>query len=275
MTGLTRLHRCIAAVAVTAALSLAACGGGDAGPAGQPTPSGDDRVAASSLGRITVLAASSLTGAFTELGARLENEHPGTRVAFSFAASSELASQVLAGAPADVFASASVPTMALVADSGGIGGTGGEPVTFATNTLEIAVPAGNPGKVSALADFARPELTIGLCAPEVPCGSAAATVLGEATVDADPDTLEADVKALLSKVILGEIDAALVYRTDVLAAGEKVTGIDFPQASTAVNAYPVAVLRDAPNPEGGQAFVDLLLSAEGAEVLAAAGFGPP
>jgi molybdate transport system substrate-binding protein len=263
-------RRAALAAIVVPLILLAGCGGDDADTAAStssPSSSGSDI-----SGKVVVLAASSLTESFTELGKVFEAKYPGTTVSFSFAASSELATQIEQGAPADVFASASPATMALVSDSGG---TADQPVTFVSNTLEIAVPAGNPAKVTGLADFAKKDLTIALCAPEVPCGAAAEKVFAAAKVTPAPDTLESDVKATLSKVTLGEVDAALVYRTDVLAAGDKVEGIDFPEAAGAVNDYPIAVLADAPNPDGAQAFVDLVLSPEGAKVLGAAGFDLP
>jgi molybdate transport system substrate-binding protein len=252
------------AVAMSLALgALAGCGGGsDDGASGSKGPSG----------KIVVLAASSLTESFTALGKAFEAEHPGTTVSFSFAASSELATQIEQGAPADVFASASPATMAQVSDAED---TAGQPVTFVRNTLEIAVPAGNPAKVTGLADFAKKDLTIALCAPEVPCGAAADKVFAAAKVTPAPDTLEADVKATLAKVTLGEVDAALVYKTDVIAAGDKVEGIDFPEAADAVNDYPIAVLKDASKAATAQAFVDLVLSAGGQKVLSEAGFQLP
>jgi len=257
-------------VLVVVVLGLAGCGGaGDEAPA-QPEDPGVDRPA--SLGSITVLAAASLTEAFSTLGDQLESEHPGTTVQFSFAASSELASQITAGAPADVFASASPATMDQVVQAGAVDG---DPVVFARNRLQIAVPAGNPAGVSGLADFADKELKIGLCAPEVPCGDAAGRAFEAAGVIPAPDTLEPDVKAVLSKVTLGEVDAALVYRTDVRAAGNVVEGIDFPEAAHAVNDYPIAVLSGAPNHDGAQAFVDLVESPAGAAVLQKAGFEQP
>jgi molybdate transport system substrate-binding protein len=239
-------------------LALSACGGVDGATGGSAIS-----------GKVVVLAASSLTETFTELGEAFEAQHPGTRVTFSFAASSELATQIEEGAPADVFASASPTTMALVSDAGD---TADDPVTFVRNTLQIAVPAGNPAGVTGLADFAKKDLIIALCAPEVPCGAAADKVFAAAKVTPEPDTLEADVKATLGKVSLGEVDAALVYKTDVLAAGGKVEGIDFQDAADAVNEYPIAVLADAPNPKAAQAFFDLVRSAAGRKVLAEAGF---
>lgn len=249
---------------VCAVLPAAGCGSsGDAVGDGS-----NDQV----TGRITVLAASSLTEAFTKIGKNFEAAHDGTSVIFSFAASSELAAQVEQGAPADVFASASRQTMAQVRRSGDTAAT---PATFVRNTLEIAVPPDNPGHVHGLADFAKTSLTIALCAPEVPCGAAARQVFDKAGVTPAPDTYEADVKATLAKVTIGEVDAALVYRTDVQAAGSKVKGIEFPEAADAVNDYPIAVLADAPNPVTAQAFVDFVRSAAGGKVLTEAGFQLP
>ena len=256
------LSRVASAMCLVVSLSaVAGCGGGSDG-------SGSKGLS----GKIVVLAASSLTESFTALGKGFEAEHPGTTVSFSFAASSELATQIEQGAPADVFASASPATMAQVSDAGD---TAGSPVTFVRNTLEIAVPAGNPANVTGLADFAKPDLTIALCAPEVPCGVAADEVFAAAKVTPAPDTLEADVKATLAKVTLGEVDAALVYKTDVIAAGDKVEGIDFPEAAGAVNDYPIAVLAGTRKPSTAQAFVDLVLSAGGQKVLSEAGFQLP
>jgi molybdate transport system substrate-binding protein len=260
-------RRAALVAAVVPLIALAGCGGGD-----EADPTSSSTAGSGISGKVVVLAASSLTETFTELGEAFEDLHPGTTVTFSFAASSELATQIEQGAPADVFASASPTTMALVSDAGD---TADEPVTFVRNTLEIAVPAGNPAGVTGLADFAKKDLVIALCAPEVPCGAAADKVFAAAKLTPKPDTLEADVKATLSKVTVGEVDAALVYKTDVLAAGDKVEGIDFPEAADAVNDYPIAVLADAPNPKAAQAFLDVVQSAAGGKVLAEAGFQVP
>jgi molybdate transport system substrate-binding protein len=264
------MMRALRSVAVLALLVTVACacGSGTEDPAVRAGASPDSGL----RGSITVLAAASLTESFTELGMRFEAANPDATVRFSFAASSELATQIEQGAPADVFASASPATMAQVTDAGRVAGS---PEVLVRNTLEIAVPAGNPAGVTGLADFADEELTIALCAPEVPCGAAAEMVFELAGVTPAPDTLEADVKATLSKVTLGEVDAALVYRTDVLAAGDKVDGLAFPEAEDAVNDYPIAVLADAGNPAVARAFVDLARSPEGGEVLADAGFDLP
>src|SRR3712207_2319827 len=161
--------------------------------------------------------------------------------------------------------------MAVVVDAG----LTDDPQVFAANVLQLAVPAGNPADVTGLADLAREELTIAVCAPQVPCGAAAEDVFAAAGIAAAPDTLEEDVRAALTKVELGEVDAALVYTTDVAAAGDAVEGIDVPEAERAVNDYPIAVLADAPNPEAAAAFVQLVRSEEGRQALAGAGFRIP
>lgn len=225
--------------------------------------------AASSTGetdQLTVFAASSLSGPFEQLGRQFEATHAGTTVRFSFAASSTLAQQIVNGAPADVFAAASPATMHVVTRAGA---ATGEPAVFVRNRLQIAVPKGNPAGIAGLADLADRRRTIGLCAPTAPCGAAAMAALAAAGVTAAPDTLEPDAKSTLAKVRLGEVDAALVYRTDVIAADRSVDGIDFPQA--AGNDYQVAVLRDG----AAAAFVAHLRSPAGRAVLSAAGFELP
>ncbi|MFP5348099.1 MAG: molybdate ABC transporter substrate-binding protein [Actinomycetes bacterium] len=257
-----------AALAVLAVvLLLGACGRTDPSPAASPSHPDGERV----TGRVVVLAAASLTETFTEIADRFEREHPGTDVVLSFGGSSSLAQQVVAGAPADVFAAASPATMSTVVQAG----DATDPVVFARNRLEIAVPPGNPGKVTGLADFADSARTIALCAPQVPCGAAATQLFAAAGVQSAPDTLEQDVKAVLTKVELGEVDAGLVYRTDVNAAGDAVQGIPVPEATRVVNDYPVAVLQDAPNPQAARAFVELVRSTEGRAVLSKAGFDVP
>jgi molybdate transport system substrate-binding protein len=250
--------------------ALSACGGGDDGVAATTTTATSDDGGLG--GTLTVFAAASLTDVFTDLGEQLEAGHPGLDVRFTFAGSSALATQVTQGAPADVFASANESQMAVVTEAGL---ADGEPQVFAANVLQIAVPAGNPAGVTGLADLAREELTLAVCAPQVPCGAAAEDVFAAAGVEAAPDTLEEDVRAALTKVEIGEVDAALVYTTDVTAAGDAVEGIDVPEAEQAVNDYPVAVLADAPNPQAAAAFVELVRSEEGQQALAAAGFRTP
>jgi molybdate transport system substrate-binding protein len=242
---------------------LAGCGSAPAHP--QTTPGAP-------TGTITVLAAASLTEAFTELGHRFESTYPGTKVRFSFAASSTLASQVAAGAPADVFAAASDATMGVAERAAAVAG---KPVEVATNELEIAVPPGNPGHVGSLSDFADAGLRLAVCDPTVPCGATAQTLFRIAGVTAHPDTYEPDVKAVLTKVRLGEVDAGLVYRTDVHSAGTAVEGIDVPQATQAPTSYPVAVVRQSQNATTAVAFVTFVSGPSGRAVLAEAGFGPP
>jgi molybdate transport system substrate-binding protein len=263
------MHRRTVTACLLVALTalVAGCGGSSGG-----TPAASGTSGSKLTGTVTVLAASSLTESFTALGKTFEAQHPGTKVQFSFAASSELATQITGGAPADVFASASPATMQEVSDAGD---ASGEPEVFVRNTLEIAVPSGNPAAVTGLKDFANKRLTIALCAPEVPCGAAAITVFKVAGITPYPDTLESDVKATMAKVTLGEVDAALVYKTDVKAAGNKVQGLDFPEAAKAVNDYPIVVLKDAPNPRAAAAFVALVESPQGRKVLSDAGFQLP
>lgn len=244
-------------LALATVLGVTACGGAEPGPA-----------TAGVSGTVNVFAAASLTQAFERLGRDFQAARPGVTVTFNFGASSALAQQVVAGAPADVFAAASPATMQVVVDAGDASG----PAVFARNRLEIAVPAGNPGEVTGLPDLARPELTIALCATQVPCGAAAVEVFAAAGLDPAPDTLEQDVKAVLSKVVLGEVDAGLVYRTDVLAADDDVVGIAFPEAQQAVNDYLLVALSAAPNATAARAFTSYVLSAEGQRALVDAGF---
>jgi molybdate transport system substrate-binding protein len=253
------------AVAVAAVVGLAGCAGADTGTSS--VPAGPETTELT--GQVTVFAAASLTDVFGELETRFEELNPQLEVVMSFAGSSSLSEQILQGAPADVFASADLATMAAVEDGGAASG----PIAFASNTLQIVVPAGNPGRVSGLADLARDDLAVALCEEAVPCGAASATVLEAAGVTAAPDTLEQDVKSVLTKVRLGEADAGLVYRTDVIAAGDAVEGISFDGAGDAVNVYPVAVLTDAPNPDAAAAFADFVLSDDARAILDRAGFG--
>lgn len=249
--------RLAAALAGLVILAVPAC-------AGSP-PDGEER-------ELVVFAAASLTEPFTGLGDGFEAAHPGVRVRFSFAGSATLAQQINQGAPADVFASANPETMRTVTDAGN---ADGEPVTFAHNRLVIAVPAGNPHRITGLADLAAPGVTVALCAAQVPCGAAAGTALEAAGVALTPVTLEPDVRAALSRVRLGEVDAALVYHTDVATAASGVEGIEFPESASAVNDYPIVVLREAPHRTAGRAFVDHIRSAAGRAALTAAGFQVP
>jgi molybdate transport system substrate-binding protein len=193
-------------------------------------------------------------------------------VTFSYGGSSTLAQQIVGGAPADVFAAASPATMKTVTDAGLASGT---PAVFVRNQLVIAVPAGNPKGITSLADLTKPGIKVALCADAVPCGAAAKTALAAANVKLTPVTLEQDVKAALSKVELGEVDAALVYRTDAKSAGAKVTGVEFPESAKAINDYPIVALKDAPNGKGATAFVAFIESATALDALTQAGFQKP
>jgi molybdate transport system substrate-binding protein len=254
-----------ALVAAAAALALAGCGTGTGGSA--TAPSGG-----AVTGTVQVFAAASLTEAFTAIGHDFQAAHPGTTVTFNFAGSSALANQIDQGAPADVFAAADPATMDTVVRAGDAAAA---PVTFARNQLVIAVPRGNPGHLTSLADLARPGVKVALCARQVPCGAAAVKAERAAGVTLHPVTLEQDVKAALAKVRLGEVDAALVYRTDTRAASSDVDGVPFPESAEAVNAYPIVVLRHAPDPGAAAAFVAYVRSDRGRAVLARAGFQGP
>ena len=250
--------------AVLLLLAAAGCGQGDPAPAGPPAD-------AALTGSLTVFAAASLTGPFSALGRGFEAEHPGVRVRFSFAGSSALAQQVIAGAPADVFASASPTTMAQVVAAG----DAADPRTFATNRAEVAVAPGSAGRVRTLADLAAPGLKVALCASEVPCGSLARTVLGRAGLSVHPVTEQLDVKAVLSTVESGEVDAGVVYVSDVRAAGDRVVGVPVPDEVNARTDYPIATVQASRRPALARAFRDAVLSAQGRDTLARAGFGLP
>jgi molybdate transport system substrate-binding protein len=260
-----------------AALGLAGC----AAPttdAATVRPTGEASSGGGLSGTLTVFAAASLSDAFTELGERLEGQHPGLAVQFNFAGSSALAAQLEQGAPADVFASADEAQMARAEDEGLVA----DSEIFGLNRLMIATPRDNPLGIvlpesgqPSLADLVPDDFTLAVCAPEVPCGTAAAEVLDDAGLGDVPDTYEDDVRAVLTKVQLGEVDAGLVYVSDVHSAGDSILAFAFREASAAVNRYPVAALTDAPNPAAAQAFVDLVLSEAGRQVLADAGFDRP
>jgi molybdate transport system substrate-binding protein len=222
-------------------------------------------------GTVTVFAAASLTEAFGALARQFEDAHPGLAVKLNFGASSALAFQIEQGAPADVFASASDRNMAQVVTAE----AATAPEIFARNAMQLAVPQGNPGGVTGVADLARPGVKVALCQSQVPCGVTAQQVFDKAGIRVRPVTLERDVKSALIKVQTGEVDVAVVYRTDVRAAGDKVQGIEIPDALNASTEYPIAVLGAARNPAAARAFTEYVLSSTGRGVLAAAGFGTP
>lgn len=260
--------RAVVALAA-AALSLSGCSGSiaDPAPTAAPTHAGDDV-----RGTVTVFAAASLTATFTRLGNEFEAAHPGARVAFSFAGSSDLVSQLTAGAPADVFASADEKNMAKAVDAGAVDG---KPADFATNVLAIAVPPGNPAHVRRFADLASPAVKTVICAPQVPCGTATAAVEKSAGVTLTPVSQESSVTDVLGKVISGEADAGIVYATDVKGAGSTVVSVPFPEAAKTINVYPLATVAHAPNPTGAAAFAAFVTGPTGRSALRAAGFGLP
>jgi molybdate transport system substrate-binding protein len=261
------MRRCAVTLLLVAlvTLGLAGCGSndGNGSSAGSSSPS--------LSGDVTVFAAASLTESFTELGKQFEAAHPGTKVAFSFAASSALAEQIKSGAPADVFASASPKNMDQVVSAGAAAAA----KVFANNVMEIATPPGNPGKVMSVDDLAKSSVKTALCQPQVPCGSVALQVFTNAKIRVKPVTLEPDVKSVLSKVQLGEVDAGVVYVTDVKAAGDKVKGVQISDDLNASTDYPIAALSKSGNAATASAFVDLVLSPAGESVLTAAGFKQP
>ncbi|MCV7072503.1 molybdate ABC transporter substrate-binding protein [Mycobacterium rufum] len=221
---------------------------------------------------LTVFAAASLKSTFTDLGARFEKDNPGTTVAFNFAGSSDLVTQLTQGAPADVFASADQATMAKAVDGGLVSGN---PVTFATNTLTIVTPPGNPDRIATFADLARPGVQVVVCAPQVPCGAATEKLEKAANVALSPVSEESSVTDVLGKITSGQADAGLVYVTDAASAGEKVAAIAFPESRQAVNRYPIAILEQTRSRSAAQRFVDLVTGPQGRGVLTAAGFAEP
>jgi molybdate transport system substrate-binding protein len=247
----------LAAVLAAAAVGLAACGGGDPGGSGGQSPA-----------EIKVFAAASLTAAFNELGRRYTAAE-GTKVTFNFAGSQALATQIQQGAPADVFASADLDNMGKVKD------LVGTPQSFASNLLQIVVEKGNPKGVKGLDDLASPDLKVVLAAPDVPAGSYAQQALEKADVTVKPVSQEDNVKAVVNKVALGEADAGIVYVTDVTAGGDRVEGVDLPEGLNVVATYPVATVKAGKARDKAQAFMDLVLSDQGQQVLEQYGFLPP
>jgi molybdate transport system substrate-binding protein len=248
----------------------AACGGDDDSAATTETTATTEADAPS--GSILVFSASSLTDAFGELADTFEEENPGTTVEMNFGPSSALREQILSGAPADVFASANTSNMDQLV---GADAVEGEPQIFVTNVLEIAVPAGNPGNVEGLDAFGNADLDVGLCAEEVPCGQFGREALANAGVTPMQDTDEPDARSLLTKVEAGDLDAGLVYHTDVLAGGDEVEGIEVPDEDNVVAKYPLAALSASGNAGLAAAFVDFVLSDEGQDILESYGFAAP
>ncbi|MFE1198258.1 molybdate ABC transporter substrate-binding protein [Streptomyces olivaceoviridis] len=272
----TRRMLRLAGAGAAAALALSACSSSsdstDSSTSSDSSASSGTSTSPKLSGTVTVFAAASLKESFTALGKEFEKQHPGTQVSFNFGGSDTLAANITGGAPADVFAAASPKTMAVVTDQKDTAGT---PVTFVRNQLEIATVPGNPHKVASLKDLTKAGLKVVLCDRTVPCGAAAQKALDASGLKLTPVSYEQDVKGALTKVELKEADAAVVYKTDVRAAGNKVEGVEFPESARAVNDYPIALLKNAPNTEAAKAFVALVRSAEGQKVLSEAGFLKP
>lgn len=261
------VKRISSVTAVAAAVLLLA--GCSAAPGSAATASGPQ----APKSELSVFAAASLTASFGEIASEFAEQHPNITVTpVSYDGSSTLATQIIEGAPADVFASADQANMARVDDAGLVAGS---PKPFATNTLEIAVAPGNPKGIHTVADLANPKLQVILCAPQVPCGAAAHKLLTLKTVSVTPASEEQNVKAVVTKVQLGEADAGLVYSTDVQAAAGAVTGVPIAGTEQAANTYQVAVLKHAHESRAAKAFVTWLLSANGQKIMASFGFAGP
>jgi molybdate transport system substrate-binding protein len=253
------------AIALTGATLLVTGCGSSSGGSGTSGSSSGTRT-------LTVFAAASLQKTFTTLGQQFEQQHPGIKVTFNFAGSSDLVTQIQNGAPADVFASADQKNMTKVTDKKLAVGT---PAKFATNVLTIVTPPSNPAKVTGLSDLAKPGTKVVLCAAQVPCGSAAQKVEQLSGTTIKPVSEESSVTDVLTKVTSGEADAGLVYVTDAKGVGSKVHEIDFPQSAQAVNTYPIAVLSGSKQQDLARQFDDFVTGPQGQQVLRGAGFGAP
>ncbi len=240
------------------------------GPA-RAQPAGDGKPSSTPSGTVNVFTAASLTAAFQAIGVAFERSHPAVKVQFNFGGSSTLVQQIQQGAPADVFASADEANMQALVRSGDIPAA---PQFFAGNRLQIGVPSGNPKHIASLADLATPGLAVALCGPTVPCGRYATEAFRKAGVTVPAASQETDVKAVLSKVAMGEVDAGIVYATDVRAAGSTVEGVDIPDSSNVIARYPIATVKNARNPASAM-FVNFVLSPDGQQLLAKLGFLPP
>ncbi|MFF8867446.1 molybdate ABC transporter substrate-binding protein [Streptomyces sp. NPDC015139] len=263
----------LAGAGAAALMALSACSSSsDSDNATDASGKSDTSASPKLSGTVTVFAAASLKESFTTLGKEFEKQHPGTKVSFNFGGSDALAASITSGAPADVFAAASPKTMAIVTDKKDAVGT---PATFVRNQLEIATVPGNPHKVASLKDLTKSGLKVVLCDKTVPCGAAAQKALDASNLKLTPVSYEQDVKGALNKVQLKEADAAVVYKTDVKASGGKVEGVEFPESAKAINDYPIALLKNAEHAQTAKAFIALVQSAEGQQVLSEAGFLKP
>jgi len=251
--------------AAVAALVLAAC-------SSSSTPSGSSSGSGKVSGTVVVFAATSLTDAFDKIGAQFEKAHPGVTVKFNYNGSSSLATSITQGAPADVFASAAPENMKTVTDAGDAVGT---PQIFTRNTGEIMVENGNPKKITSVKDLANPAIKVAVCAPEVPCGAVATAIFKNAGVTVKPVSEETNVGGVVTKVTLGEVDAGIVYVTDVKANEGKAAGVPIPASQNDITDYPIAQVKGAPNASAAKAFISYVLGPDGQQVLASFGFMPP
>jgi len=243
----------LAALAAALGVALAA-GAARAADAGEP---------------LRVFAAASLTEAFREINTfDWCGQEP--RAELYLAGSSTLVAQIEQGARADVIATADRATIQRLVDAGRVAA----PQRFARGELVIAVEPGNPKQVRGLADLARDDLIVVLAAPEVPAGRLAREALAAAGVAARPRSLEPSVRGVVGKLLLGEADAGIVYRSDAVAAGGRIAALAIPEAAARRAEYWIATVRDGARPESARAFVDAVLSPRGQSVLARLGFAP-
>ncbi|MCX3061965.1 molybdate ABC transporter substrate-binding protein [Streptomyces beihaiensis] len=268
MSTLPRHRRTTAVAALTAALlvSLAACGGNDSKDSGS---NGGTKAASGGTTKLTVLAASSLTDVLPKAAETYEKQHPNTKIIFSFAGSQALAAQVRQGAPADGILTADTKTM------DGLKSQTGKQTIVAKNRLVIATGKGNPKKVSALKDLTSSKLKVVLAAPAVPVGNYSREVLDAQHLTVKPVSEEPNVRAVLSKVELGEADAGIVYKTDAATAPDKVDTVKIPDDQNRIASYPAATLKDSHHAAATAAFIQWLTTPQAQKILTAAGFQSP
>jgi molybdate transport system substrate-binding protein len=267
------MRRFVVSIAALSAIAVAGCSSSSSSSSSSAPAAAASSSAPAALpaGTITVLAAASLQQSFTQIGKQFDAAHPGVTVKFSFGASSTLATEITSGAPADVFASAAPANMDTVVKAD----DATNPVDFAKNTAEVAVPPNNPANVTSVNDLAKSSVKVALCEPQVPCGVLAAEVFKNAGITVKPVTLQANVTATLTQVETGNVDAGMVYVTDVKGAGTKVKGVVIPASDNASTLYPIATVSSSKQTATAQAFVAYVLSPPGQKVLAAAGFQAP
>lgn len=253
--------RTLGLIGLAAALTfgVAACGGSGSEQQAPPPRT------------LTVSAAASLTDVYGQLTTEFEQANPGTEVRLNFGGSDTLAQQIVQGAPADVLATASARTMQTAQQAGRIQG---QPVTYAANQLQIAVRPGNPKQITGLPSLVGPQVTESVCAPAVPCGAATEAAERAAGVVLDPVSEEQDVRSVLQRVTTGNVDAGLVYVTDVRSADGQVQGIDFPQATAqgAAQSYLIGAVTGSQNADLADSWIRFVTGPQGDAALTRAGF---